>query len=148
MLAPVALFVIFNGMLMPVAVWINSMDIDIGQVFDSNQIALSVLISLFFFFKVVTIRNYNGTINCVINYLMLHQVSIPNILSDDERLRHWVKTRIIFNMLDAQYHESVTHLGNLFDHRKHCFSLSVHEKIVYELFNHYRQFNSFLKFKL
>lgn len=50
MLAPVALFVIFNGMLMPVAVWINSMDIDIGQVFDSNQIALSVLISLFFFF--------------------------------------------------------------------------------------------------
>lgn len=72
LLAPVALFVIFNGMLMPVAVWINSMDIDIGQVFDWNQIALSVLISLFFFFKVVTIRNYNGTINCVINYLMLH----------------------------------------------------------------------------
>lgn len=69
LLAPVALFVIFNGMLMPVAVWINSMDIDIGQ------------------------------------------VSIPNTLSDDERLRHWVKTRIIFNMLDAQYHESVTHLG-------------------------------------
>lgn len=69
LLAPVALFVIFNNMLMPVAVWIKSMDIDIGQ------------------------------------------VSIPNIFSDDERLRHWVKTRILFNMLDAQYHESVTHLG-------------------------------------
>nr|XP_034331323.1 arachidonate 12-lipoxygenase, 12R-type-like [Crassostrea gigas] len=69
LLAPVALFVIFNDMLMPVAVWINLIDNDTGQ------------------------------------------VSIPNILSDDERLRHWVKTRIIFNMLEAQYHESVTHLG-------------------------------------
>ncbi|XP_034335051.2 polyunsaturated fatty acid lipoxygenase ALOX8 [Magallana gigas] len=69
LLAPVSLFVVFNGMLMPVAVWINSMDNDIGQ------------------------------------------VSIPNTLSDNERLRHWVKTRILFNMLEAQYHESVTHLG-------------------------------------
>nr|XP_034335051.1 arachidonate 8S-lipoxygenase-like [Crassostrea gigas] len=69
LLAPVSLFVVFNGMLMPVTVWINSMDNDIGQ------------------------------------------VSIPNTLSDNERLRHWVKTRILFNMLEAQYHESVTHLG-------------------------------------
>lgn len=47
------------------------MDIDIGQVFDSNQITLSVLMSLFLI-KEVTIRNYNGTIICVINYVMLH----------------------------------------------------------------------------
>lgn len=48
LLAPVALFVVFNGMLMPVAVWINSMDNDIGQVIDSNRTTLSVFIFLIF----------------------------------------------------------------------------------------------------
>lgn len=49
LLAPVSLFVVYNGMLMPVAMWINSMDNDIGQVFDSNSTTLFVFYFLGFF---------------------------------------------------------------------------------------------------
>lgn len=32
-----------------------------------------------------------------------------------EDIAPWVKARVVFNMLEAQFHESITHLGNYFD---------------------------------
>ncbi|XP_056015736.1 polyunsaturated fatty acid lipoxygenase ALOX8-like isoform X1 [Ostrea edulis] len=71
LLAPIALFVVNNDLLMPVAIRIDP-------------------------------RNPN-----------LKEVSTPPPNESDrpEQLRKWVKARMWFNMLDAQYHESVTHLG-------------------------------------
>lgn len=32
---------------------------------------------------------------------------------DVKLLRKWVQMRMTFNMLEAQYHESITHLGKI-----------------------------------
>ncbi|XP_062581617.1 polyunsaturated fatty acid lipoxygenase ALOX15B-like [Saccostrea cucullata] len=71
LLAPIALFVIYNNLLMPVAIRIDPRKPDNKEVFKPPQ---------------------------------LDSDSMDN-------LRNWVKGRMWFNMLDAQYHESVTHLG-------------------------------------
>lgn len=39
------------------------------------------------------------------------QVFKPSTLGTNEDLREWVNARMWFNMVDAQYHESITHLG-------------------------------------
>ncbi|XP_048771097.1 allene oxide synthase-lipoxygenase protein-like [Ostrea edulis] len=71
LLAPVALLVIYNNMLMPVAIRTDPRNPD------NKEIATPPL------------RESNSP----------------------EQLRKWVKAKMWFNMLDAQYHESVTHLG-------------------------------------
>ncbi|XP_061193373.1 polyunsaturated fatty acid lipoxygenase ALOX15B-like [Saccostrea echinata] len=71
LLSPIALFVTYNNLLMPVAIRIDP-------------------------------GNPNN-----------NEVFMPPQLGSDstDKLREWVKGRMWFNMLDAQYHESVTHLG-------------------------------------
>lgn len=66
--APMALFIVNNNMLMPVAIRINA-------------------------------RLTNG------------KVFKPSTGGTAEDVRGWVKARMWFNMVDAQYHETITHLG-------------------------------------
>lgn len=45
--------------------------------------------------------------------IILHfKVFKPSTLGTAEDIRDWVNARIWFNMVDAQYHQSITHLGN------------------------------------
>lgn len=66
--APMALFVVSNEKLMPVAIHLNA-------------------------------RKTNG------------KVVKPSTLSKAEDVRGWVKARMWFNMVDAPFHKSITHLG-------------------------------------
>lgn len=40
-----------------------------------------------------------------------YKVFTPSTVGTAESIRNWVNARIWFNMVDAQYHQSITHLG-------------------------------------
>lgn len=50
-------------------------------------------------------------------FILINKVFKPSTLGKNEDLREWVNARMWFNMVDAQYHESITHLGNVFPKR-------------------------------
>lgn len=45
--------------------------------------------------------------------ILINKVFMPSTLGANEDLREWVNARMWFNMVDAQCHESITHLGNI-----------------------------------
>lgn len=58
-----------------------------------------------------------------------YKVLKPSTLGTAEDIRDWVNARIWFNMVDAQYHQSITHLGNarlginVYDSENHAFNI-------------------------
>lgn len=46
-------------------------------------------------------------------FIIYNQVVKPSTLGKAEDVRGWVKARMWFNMVDAQFHESITHLGTM-----------------------------------
>lgn len=46
-------------------------------------------------------------------FIIYNQVVKPSTLGKAEDVRGWVKARMWFNMVDAPFHKSITHLGNM-----------------------------------
>lgn len=67
--------------------------------------------------------------------IFYNQVYMPSISDNAKDLREWVKAKMWFNMVDAQYHESITHLGKYHFTFKwkimQIFSLENHSKSIY-----------------
>lgn len=60
----------------------------------------------------VSIRGGSFTLRLIL-YGLSHLIKVfkPSTVGTAEAVRAWVNARIWFNMVDAQFHESITHLG-------------------------------------
>lgn len=66
--------------------------------------------------KVDRISRNNVVQNLQLYYNTFKIFRPPPVVGGFIAMQQWVKARMWFNMLGAQYHESITHLGRLFKH--------------------------------